>query len=150
MPSPAYLDERRDSYHLSPPQPANLGDWVVASPETDVEQQIYDLYLAAEAHLQTEEYSLALNAFEELQLFILHEVHPTMPLDPWIVSASTDLLDPGLIDVLAEHSATMLRATQPTTYSLPGSMVAAQSKLPEALQKKLEPVTQSGLVVTSF
>lgn len=150
MPSPAYLGERRYSYHLSPPQPANVGDWVVASPETDVEQQIYDLYLAAEAHLQSEEYSLALNAFEELQLFILHEVHPTMPLDPWVVRASTELLDPSLVDLLAEHAATMLRATQPTTYALPGSMVAAQSKLPDALQKQLEPVTERGLVITSF
>src|SRR3954463_8004395 len=109
MPSPAYLAERRYTYHLSPAQPTSVSDWVVATPETDVEQQIYDLYLAAEAHLQTEEYALALNAFEELQLFILHEVHPTMPLDPWVVRASTGLLDLSLIDVLAEHSATMLR-----------------------------------------
>ena len=148
--APIYLGERRYSYHVSQAQPVGLGDWVVATAETDVEQQIYDLYLAAEAHLQSEEYALALNAFEELQLFILHEVHPTMPLDPGLVPASTDLLDLDLIDVFAEHSATVLRAMQPTTYAFPRSMVAAQSKLPDALQKRLEPVAERGLLVTSF
>jgi hypothetical protein len=150
MLSPSYLGERRYSYHLSSLQPASLGAWVVASPEGDVEQQIYDLYGAAEAHLQSEEYALALDAFEQLQLFILHEVHPTMPLDPSLVPASTDLLDPALLDVLAEHSASVLQAMQPTTYAFPSSMVAAQSKLPATLQQKLADVADRGLIVTSF
>jgi hypothetical protein len=147
---PIYMGERRYTYHVSSVRPASTGDYVVETPETETEQAIYDLFLEAEAHLQSEEYGLALAAFEELQLFILHEVHPTMPVDPYAVPDKLVLVDPGLLAPIAEHAATMLQALPPVTYAFPGSMVATESKLPVELQRRLEPATDRGLLVTSF
>ena len=149
MAIPSYMTERRYTYHCSSIRTASTGNYVVETPETVFEQDVYDLFLAAEQHLHDEEYGLALAAFEELQLLILNTVHPEMPVDPYVVNGHV-LVDTALVEPIAEHAATMLKALPSVKYEFPRAMVASESKLPVALQKQLAPATDRGLLVTSF
>ena len=149
MAIPSYMAERRYTYHVSSVRTASTGNYVVETPETVFEQDVYDLFLEAEQHLHDEEYGLALAAFEELQLLILNTVHPEMPVDPYVVNGHV-LVDADLVEPIAEHAATMLKALSSVEYEFPRSMVASESKLPVALQKQLAPATDRGLLVTSF
>ena len=149
MAIPSYMAERRYTYHVSSVRTASTGNYVVETPETVFEQDVYDLFLEAEQHLHDEEYGLALAAFEELQLLILNTVHPEMPVDPYVVNGHV-LVDAALVEPIAEHAATMLKALPSIKYEFPRSMVASESKLPVALQTKLAPATDRGLLVTSF
>ena len=67
MAIPSYMAERRYTYHVSSVRTASTGNYVVETPETVFEQDVYDLFLEAEQHLHDEEYGFALAAFEELR-----------------------------------------------------------------------------------
>lgn len=149
MSVPSYMTERRYSYRIAPySQPAS-GAYEVKTPESVFEQDVYDLFLKGQEHLHHEEYGLALDAFEELQLMILNTAHPEMPVDP--NSVGIDLpYDNALVDIIAQQAGVMLRASTPRAYTFPASLIAGSSKLPVAMRRKLEPATGSGLIVTSF
>jgi hypothetical protein len=144
------MAERRYSYHVAPFNPPATAVYVVESIEGTFEQDVYDMFLAGQEHLHNEEYALALHAFEELQLLILTTVHPTMPVDSSVL-AGVDLdFDIELVETLARQAGTMLKATEPRDYAFPPSLFADSSLLPVDMQRKLEPATNSGLIITSF
>ncbi|MBC6461715.1 hypothetical protein [Actinomadura sp. HBU206391] len=149
MAVPGYMAERRYSCRIAPHSPPASAVYEVETPESGFEQDVYDLFLKGEEHLHHEEYGLALGAFEELQLLILNTAHPELPVDPNVVGLGLPH-DLELVDILAEQAGAMLQATTPRDYAFPPSLIADSSKLPAGMRRRLEPVTRSGLIVTSF
>jgi hypothetical protein len=148
--APSYMAERRYSYHIAPFNQPATAVYGIETTEQAFEQDVYDMFLAGQEHLHNEEYALALDAFEELQLLILNTVHPTMPVDPNVLSGFQVDFDIDLVDALAQQAGTMLQATAPRAYAFPPSLFAGSSLLPVGMQRKLEPATNGGLIVTSF
>jgi len=149
MPAPTYMAERRYSYHVAVARPPASTAYEVASPESEYEHYVRDLFLEGQQHLHHEEYALALDAFEELQLSILNTAHPEMPVDSSIFSGRFPY-DAELVEILATQAGEMLRATPATEYSFPQSLIADQSMLPTRIQRELTPAAGAGLIITSF
>ncbi len=147
--APTYIAERSYTYHFPLDRPLVSDGYTVMSPADEYEQDVYDRILEGEEHLQNEEYGLALDAFEEVRLLILNTSHPTMPVDPRIVVDKLPI-DAELVEVLATQAAAMLRATPAAAPAFPASLIADESLLPAKMQRRLEPATSSGLIVTSF
>ncbi len=149
--APSYMAQRRYSYHVAPFDAPATAVYEVGTIEQAFEQDVYNMmFLAGQEHLHNEEYALALDAFEELQLLILTTVHPTMPVDPNVPAGLHVDFDIELVDALAQQAGTMLQATEPRDYAFPPSLFADSSLLPVDMQRKLEPATNSGLIITSF
>ncbi len=151
MPAPSYIAERKYSNRVAPPPGPLVGDdYAVETPETTFQLEVYDLFLTGEAHVQHEEYGLALDAFEQLQLLILNRVHPVMPVDPRVITGLELDFDPELVGILAQQASRMLQATPPVKHDFPPLLTADASALPVGMQRQLKRVTDRGLIVTSY
>lgn len=145
------MAEREYSNRVASPQGPLVGDdYAVETPETTFQLEVYDLFLAGEEHVQHEEYGLALDAFEELQLLILNRVHPVMPVDPNVITGLDIDFDPDLVGILAQQASRMLQATPPVKHDFPPLLTAEASALPVGMQRQLKRVTDRGLIVTSY
>jgi hypothetical protein len=147
---PVYMNENRYSYLVGSPYRRGNASYVVESPETEFELHVQQLVTSGQTHLQHEEFTLALQAFQDAMSLILHTVHPTMPIDrDWTVGLSFPR-DLALLDTLVAKSTDILQKTPAIRYSLPTALLSQTSLLSQEAQKSLAPVTSSALQITSF
>jgi len=147
---PTYMNENRYSYLVGSWRRTANSVYEVRSPEGAFEQNLQELFLTGQTHLQHEEYLLALQTFQDAMALILRTVHPVMPVDPNLIGRFALPLDSSLVDVFVNKTADILRQSTPTTYALPPTIFSDQSLLPSAVQDKLKPLTDTGLKVVSF
>ncbi|TMQ06071.1 MAG: hypothetical protein E6J91_38890 [Deltaproteobacteria bacterium] len=129
--------------------PANMV-YVVNDPVGEFERHVQSLFLEGQQHMRTEEYTLALSAFEEASALILRTVHPAMPVDPNQLAGFVFPRDPVLLDALVGKAADIIARSSPPMYSFPATIVNASSALSPAASKLLAPVTETGLRAVSF
>src|SRR5688572_18116511 len=117
---PVYFNENRYSYMVNGwRRPANEA-YVVETPEGALEKYMHSLFMEGQTHLQHEEYTLALKAFQGLMSQLLYYLHPPVLIDnlfwdkPFTFPNDTSLLDP-----LITKTAEILKKTPATTYRLP-------------------------------
>jgi hypothetical protein len=136
MVEPAYLAEKRYSYHVFSWGKPVVSDYQTADPKTTFELQVQDLFLRGYAYLKDDECYLALNSFRQLQNLILTTVHPTLPADAYLDPRFIAPMRAELIDVLAGKVATSLATLPLKKYELPEG-IATTPSLSAALQKDL-------------
>ena len=147
---PIYMNENRYSYLVgSRPRRANAV-YVTESPETEFERHVQDLFLTGQTHLQHEEFTLALQKFQDALALIVHTVHPSMPIDRYWYSDLRFPVDASMIDVLSAKSVELLQKTPSTSYLLPANLMSNTSRLSAESQKTLGTTVASGIRVTSF
>lgn len=147
---PGYMSENRYTHLIgSWRRPASYV-YVAETPEGSFERHLQDLFVEGNLHLQHEELTLALQAFQEAMATILHMVHPKMPVDPNHLGNFRFPLDVALVDPLVLKAADILRKTAPVQYVFPSSVVSGLSILSQPAQESLKLVSSTGLQVTSF
>jgi hypothetical protein len=144
------MNENRYTYLVGSWQRPASSVYAVESPEGTFEEHLQDLFLTGQTHLQHEEHTLALQAFQEAMALILRTVHPAVPLDPGLIGKYRFPLDASLLDSLVAQTATILGKTPPKAYAFPASLVSDHSTLPAPAQQLLKPIAAAGLQVTSF
>jgi tetratricopeptide (TPR) repeat protein len=147
---PVYFKENRYTYLVGSWRRPASSSYVVADPEGAFEQKLQELFLEGQAHLHHEEYTLALQAFQEALALILRTVHPTMPVDPNQLGPFHFPVDVTFLDPLVLKTAEILSKTVPVKYGFPPSVLSDRSIIPSEAQRLLEPATGSGLLVKSF
>src|SRR5690349_14757832 len=110
---PVYMNENRYTYLVGSWRPAANSAYVAEDPEGAFERHLQELFLEGQAHLQHEEYTLALAAFQEAMALILRTVAPTMPVDPNQLGWFQFPLDVKLLDPLIGKTAEILIKTPP-------------------------------------
>jgi hypothetical protein len=146
---PVYMVENRYTYHVASWRPAAATEYQVNTPETAFERQVQELYIKGQAHLQHEEYLLALNSFRELMALILRTANPQMPVDPGRLLNLEFPRDGSLLNVLAQKTGEILKNTPVADYNFPTSIVSGQSILPAAVMQQLKPALDSDLQLSS-
>src|SRR5262245_51952304 len=106
--------------------------------------------MQGQQHLQHEEYTLAMESFQEASSLILRTVHPTMPVDPRQVGWSPLPFDVTLVDALVTKTAAILSKATPVQYAFPPAVMSDRSTLSVQAQKLVTPFTETGLQITSF
>src|SRR5215217_4467512 len=102
---PQYMIENRYTYHVgSWRRPANSA-YVSENPQGAFEQHLQELFLTGQTHLQHEEFTLALQKFQEAMALILYTIHPAMPLDPSLFNRFKFPSDLRLLDPLVARTA---------------------------------------------
>jgi hypothetical protein len=147
---PVYINENRYSYLVGSWQRPSSEVYVAETPEGALQQYAQELFMKGQAHLQHEEYTLALQTFQETMALILRTVHPTMPIDPNQLSRFRFPFDLTLVDSLVNKTVDMLRTTAPIKHVFPATLMSERSVLSAVTQKALDPVAGVGLQVTSF
>ncbi|HVT94413.1 MAG TPA: hypothetical protein VHD76_16315 [Bryobacteraceae bacterium] len=148
MAVPAYFTEKRYSYHVYNWQESFFNDYQTADPQTSFEKSVQDLYAKGYDYLKQEEYSLALDAFRQLQNLILTTVHPTLPLDSYRRPLFQFPIDVTMVDALAAKVGTELKALPVVRYSLPDAVVG-KTPFPDPIEKKLTLMASSGLGIST-
>jgi hypothetical protein len=146
---PQYFSENRYTYLVGSWRRSINSDYVTESPEGAFEQHLQELFMTGQTHLQHEEFTLALNVFQDAMALILKTVHPTLPLDFGAFNPRFPM-DVTLVDVLTAKTADILLKTSPVQYALPASLVGPQSMVSAQVLTALQPLVESGLRVTSF
>ncbi len=144
------MNENRYSYLVGSWRRPSNSVYVAETPESAVERHAQELFLTGQTHLQHEEYTLALNAFQEVMSYILYQVHPTMPINWNPLLNFRFPNDITLVDALVAKSAESMQKTPPPKYLLPTSLVSERSVLTAQTQQALKSATTIGLQVTSF
>ena len=147
---PHYMAENRYSWHIGSWRRPASNNYVAKTPEGEFEAHLQDLFLEGQAHLQHEEYTLGLQAFQEAMSLILHTVHPTMPVDPNLLGSHYFPLDSGMVTAVVAKTADILRLSTPVKYTFPPALISRQSQLPATVQEALKSVAASGIQVSSF
>jgi tetratricopeptide (TPR) repeat protein len=150
MAEPRYMNENRYTYQVGSWRRPATSAFLLQTPESAFEQNLQDLFLTGQTHLQQGELTLALQSFQEATALILRTVHPTVPLDPVQIGKFRFPLDVTLVDTLVAKTADMLVKTAPAQYAFPLTLVGGQSALPAPAQQLLAPIAGAGLQVTSF
>lgn len=147
---PRYMSENRYTYLIgSWRRPASYV-YVAETPEGAFEQHLQELFIEGNQHLQNEEFTLALQAFQEAMATILHTVHPKLPVDPNQLGGFKFPLDVALLDPLSVKAFDILAKTAPLQYEFPLSVINPRSTLSQPVQDSLKSVSVTGLQVTSF
>lgn len=147
---PIYMNEKRYSYLVGSPSRRYNASYIAESPETEFELHVQQLVMTGQTHLQHEEFTLALQAFQGAMSLILRTVHPTMPINwDWTIGILFPR-DAALIDSLISKSTEILQKTPASRYSLPTALLSQKSLLSPEAQKSLASITSSDLQITSF
>ena len=146
---PLYMIENRYTYIAGIKRAPLTTDYEASSPETAFERQIQLLYLDGHAHLQHEEYGLALDRFRELMALILRTAHPQMPVDPNRIGRLKFPFDAALVDTFSTKAGELLKRIPVKSYEFPVSMVSEQSILPTPVVKQLQGASGQGLQYAS-
>jgi hypothetical protein len=141
--------ENRYSYHVYKWRPSRNVDYEAETPETSFEWHAHSLFVEGQTYLHREEYLLAYNKFRDLQALILKTVHPKMPVDPNQFPGFAFPKDLTIVDALTVKAADILRQTKTPDYMFPPGLIDDDSTLSADVQKKLAPVAEAGLQVTS-
>ncbi|MCA9285598.1 MAG: hypothetical protein KDA22_10300 [Phycisphaerales bacterium] len=147
---PVYMNENRYSYLVGSWRKPATSAYVVETPESQFEQNMQSLFLEGQAHLHHEEYTLALNCFQEARALILHTVHPALPLDPSQLRIFEFPMDVTLVETLVGKTADILLKMTPVAYEMPASIVSDRSLLSTQTLAAIKPIADAGMKVTSF
>jgi hypothetical protein len=146
---PVYMTENRYSYLVSKWRPSPNIDYEAETPETSFEWHAHSLFVEGQTCLHREEYLLAYNKFRDLQALILKTVHPKMPVDPNQYPAFAFPRDLTIVDALIVKAADILKQTKIPDYKFPPNLIDDDSTLTADVQRKIAPVADAGLQVTS-
>lgn len=147
---PLYMDENRYTYLIGAWRRPVSNNYIARTPQGDFELHLQTLFLEGQAHLQHEEFTLALDAFQEAMTLILHTVHPTMPVDPNLLGKIRLPRMVEMVEPLIAKTAEMLRLATPEQYTFPAALVSSGSRMPSVVQEALKPLDDGGIRITSF
>lgn len=144
------MNENRYSYFVGSWRRPSNTTYLVESPEGLFEQHIQENFLKGQAHLQHEEYVLALQAFQETMLQILNGADPAVQQGFSISTEFTFPFDDSLVEALVAASANLLLSATPIQYAFPLTAVSDNKALSGPVLEALKSIKDSGLQVTSF